>query len=839
MAKVRIFEWAKENNQRSNEVVKKLQAEGYKIRNHTDLVDDGILKELVKVKKEVPKPTQVKEVVNEEKKERKKPEVVSTSTEQPRRENNYKGQNPHPKSNYNNTTNPNYKPNSKPVNKPRGKVPAGGYPPPPRPDQRPGYKPNQGYQGKNPRPAGSATGGYRGNNNNTGQTNTTGGYNRGPRPPFNRNRPEPKTEELDPTTTKPVNAKKIPNNKKKKQTYDRFAQFDTKESNVRIDQKTRTQMKKDAAKEREAALAGQITIVKWSDDMTVGKFSNLLDIPAIDVISKLFELGIMTTINQLIDKESAEILCTDYNVEIVEDDSNQEFEFENLIPEFKEESMQKRAPIVTIMGHVDHGKTTLLDTIRNANVANKESGGITQHIGAYQVKHGNNYITFLDTPGHAAFSAMRSRGADITDITVIVVAADDGVMPQTKESVAHAKEAGTPIIVAVNKIDKEGAQPDRVMGELAELGITAEEWGGDVPFVNISAKQGTNIDALLEYIDVIAEMHEYKAPIDVPAYGTVIEAHLDKGKGSVATVLVEGGTMNLSDPIVIGHTYGSVRVMQDEYAKRHKKVGPSMPVQITGLKDVPFAGDKFVIMSDLKEAQMIGEKRTAMKSQKDRGGAHAMSLDELNAKIAEGEIKELPVIIKADVQGAVEALAASLESIDVNGVKVRVIYKAVGAITETDVMLASTSGAIMIGFNVRPDANSRQLIESEKIDIMLNNIIYKIIEEIEDSMKGMREKKYREDINGYARIDEVFKITGVGKIAGCIVTKGKILRSGKVRLVRDNIVIYDGELGQLKRFKDDVKEVVEGMDCGISIKGFEDLKKGDEFESYTLEEVEE
>jgi len=399
-------------------------------------------------------------------------------------------------------------------------------------------------------------------------------------------------------------------------------------------------MKKEAAKEREAALAGQTTVVKWADDMTVGKFANLLDIPALDVISKLFELGIMTTINQLIDKESAEILCTDYNVEIVEDDSNQEFEFENLIPEFKEDLMQKRAPIVTIMGHVDHGKTTLLDTIRNANVANKESGGITQHIGAYQVKHGDNYITFLDTPGHAAFSAMRSRGADITDITIIVVAADDGVMPQTKESVAHAKEAGTPIIVAVNKIDKEGAQPDRVMGELAELGIMAEEWGGDVPFVNISAKEGTNIDALLEYIDVIAEMHEYKAPVDVPAYGTVIEAHLDKGKGSVATVLVEGGTMNLSDPIVIGHTYGSVRVMQDEYAKRHKKVGPSMPVQITGLKDVPFAGDKFVIMSDLKEAQMIGEKRTAMKSQKDRGGAHAMSLDELNAKIAEGEIKE-------------------------------------------------------------------------------------------------------------------------------------------------------------------------------------------------------
>ncbi|MGL5020750.1 MAG: translation initiation factor IF-2, partial [Mycoplasmatales bacterium] len=548
-------------------------------------------------------------------------------------------------------------------------------------------------------------------------------------------------------------------------------------------------------------------------------------------------LGIMTTINQPIDKDSAEVLCTDYNVEIIEDDANQEFEFENLIPEYDVSQRQKRAPIVTIMGHVDHGKTTLLDTIRKANVANRESGGITQHIGAYQVKHGENYITFLDTPGHAAFSAMRSRGADITDITVIVVAADDGVMPQTKESVAHAKEAGTPIIVAVNKIDKEGAHPERVMGELAELGITSEEWGGDTPFVNISAKEGTNIEALLDYIDVIADMHEYTAPIDVPAYGTVIEAHLDKGQGSVATILVEGGSMSLQDPIVIGHTWGSVRVMQDEYGKRHKKVGPSMPVQITGLKEVPFAGDKFLIMADTKEAQMVGEKRSALKSQKDRRGAHAMSLDELNAKIAEGDVKELPVIIKADVQGSVEALSASLEAIEVNGVKVRVIYKSVGAINETDVMLASTSGAIMIGFNVRPDANSRQMIDAEKIELMLSNIIYKIIEEIEDSMNGMRERKYREDITGYARIDEVFKITGVGKIAGCVVTSGKITREGRVRLVRDNIVIYEGELGQLKRFKDEVKEVSDGMDCGISIKGFEDIKKGDEFEGYTLEEI--
>ncbi len=823
MAKVRIFQWAKENGKRSNEIVKKLQTDGIKVRNHTDIVEEAVLLSLYAVKEEIipasedPVEPIVEEIVEKEKEDNSEEDKVKV---EPKAKT---------ESGFIQPPKPLNATKSEVINKPRGKVPTGGYPPPPARDSNPA-----GFVGENPNRS-NATNGYRGNKNSAG---TSTGSVRG-RQPFSRGKPEPKQEELDPTTTKPVNAKKIPINKKKKTTYDRFAQFDIKESTVRIDQKTRTQMKKEARNDREQALANETTVIKWTDDMTVGKFSMLLKIPAVDVIGKLFELGILATINQPLVKESAEILCTDYNVEIVEDDSNQEYEFENLIPEYSEEEKTTRPPIVTIMGHVDHGKTTLLDSIRKTNLAAKESGGITQHIGAYQVEHNGRYITFLDTPGHAAFSAMRSRGADVTDITVLVVSADDGVMPQTKESIAHSKEAKTPLIVAINKIDKEGAQPDRVMSELADLGVLAEEWGGDVPFVKISALNSENIDGLLEYIEVVADMHEYKAPVEVPGYGTVIEAHLDKGKGSVATILVKGGSVELGDSIIIGHTWGSIRVMQDEYNVRHKKIGPSTPVQITGLKDVPHAGEKFLVMKDVKEAQMIGEKRSILKNLKDRNSAHAMSLDELNTKIAEGEIKELPIIIKCDVQGSVEALASSLEEIAVNGVKARIVYKGVGPINESDVMLASTSGSIIVGFNVRPDANSRQLIDSENVQLLLSNIIYNIIDEIEGSMTGMREIKYKEIITGYSTIIDVFKITGHGKVAGCTMTEGKITRVGKLRLIRDNIVIYEGDIGQLKRFKDDVSEVSDGMEFGMSIKGFEDLKKGDQFEGYILEEIQE
>ncbi len=900
MAKVRIFEWAKKNNHRSNEIVKKLKDEGHNVRNHTSTIDEEILRKLFNNKNNQSEKRHFNTGAGQANRDNRNDNRGGNNRDNRNdnrggynrdnqndnrggynRDNRNDNRGGYNRDNHNDNrggynrdnrndnrggynrdnrndnrggyNRDNRNDNRGGYNRDNRNDNRGGYNRDNRNDNRGGYnRGNQqggGYNRGNQQGGGynrgnQQGGGYRGNQQGGGyRGNQQGGGYRGnqqggQRRPFNRNNGQQNTTELEPTTTKPTTKKGTGGNKKRHQkSFDRFAMFDNKEAQLRgVDQKTKTQLKKEARVEREKELKNETTTVKWTDDMTVSKFADAIAIPAIDVISKLFELGIMATINQQLDKESAEILCTDYNVEIVEDDSNQEFEFENLIPKFEDEELENRPAIVTIMGHVDHGKTTLLDTIRNANVTARESGGITQHIGAYQVQHNNGAITFLDTPGHAAFTAMRARGAHVTDITVLVVAADDGVMPQTKEAIAHAKDAKTPLIVAVNKMDKEAANPDRVMSELAELGVLAEDWGGETPFVNISALNGDGIDALLDYIEVISEMHEYKAPYNTPGFGTVIEANLDKGRGSVATILVQGGEVEVGDAIVIGHTWGSIRVMQDEYGKRHKKVGPSMPVEITGLKDVPQAGDQFIIMKDAKEAQMIGEKRSEIKALKDRGRQHAMSLEELNAMIAEGDVKELPVVIKADVQGSVEALAASLEQIEVNGVKVRVVHRGVGAINESDVMLATAGNAILIGFNVRPDANARQLIDKEKIDLMLSNIIYNIIEEIEDSMKGMREKKYRQEILGYARVDEVFKITGVGKVAGCVVTSGKITRDCKVRLIREGVVVYDGDLGQLKRFKDDVKEVVEGMDCGMSFKDFNDIKKGDEFEGYILEE---
>ena len=796
MSKIRIFEWAKINGKKSSEIVKELQRLNYKVRNHTAIVEEDILREIfldnIKVSEPSEKVVIIKQTKKIETEKKDTPKPVKVEDKKP-----FVQKEP-------------LKPGEKPVYK---KTP-GNYPPPPRPLNRP----------NNGRPTGAKPG------------------DRPTYPKKDFKKPFPKktdgtSDALEPTTTKPTTKKGQQNNKKRTK-FDRFAQFDNKEANVYIDQKTRTQMKKDARLDRENEIKEQITKVVWTDDMTVGKFAQEITIPAVDIIAKLFELGILATMNQVLNKDSAEILCTDYNVEIIEDESNNEFEFDALISKHDDEKLEKRAPIVTIMGHVDHGKTTLLDTLRNSNVTDKESGGITQHIGAYRVEHNGNSITFLDTPGHAAFSAMRSRGADVTDITIIVVAADDGVMPQTREAIAHAKEAKKPLIIAVNKMDKPDATPDKVMSELAELGVLAEEWGGDVPFVKISALKGDGLDDLLEYIEVIAELHDYKAATNVPASGTVIEAHLDKGRGPVATILVQEGEILSGDPIVIGHTWGTIRKMDDEHGKVYKKAIASQPIQIMGLKDVPSAGEKFVIIKDVKEAQAIGEKRSSIKVSKDRNSAHAMSLEELNQKIAEGEVKELPIVIKADVQGSVEALASSLEDIDVNGVKARIVYKGVGAINESDVMLSMTSNAILIGFNVRPDNNARQLIQSENIELLLNNIIYKIIEEIEDSMTGMREKKYREEIIGTADVLEIFKISGVGKVLGAMATSGKITRASKIRLIREGIVMYDGEIGQLKRHKDEVKDVVEGMDFGISFKNYDDIKKGDQIEAYILEEEE-
>ncbi|WOO90752.1 translation initiation factor IF-2 [Mollicutes bacterium LVI A0078] len=831
MAKVRIHSWAKENGKSSIEVVKKLNASGHNVRNQTMPVEESVLNGLYKDGNSS-KPAA---------KENKPTSAQSTDkAERPTTNNNggYQGNNNNgERRQYNNNNNGERRQYNNNNNGERRQYNNnnGGYQGNNNNGERRQYNNNNGgYRGNN----NGGQGGYRGNNNGGYQGNNNGGQggyrgNQGGQGGYRGNNNGPaKTEGASAVEQKPTNNKRRTNTRKPN-TFDKFKQFDrNRENNRAFDGKTKTQIKKEAREERKEALKKETKVVKWSDDMTVSALGTEMGIPATDIVMKLFELGIMATMNQAIDLETAEIIATDYNIEFAEDDSNADLEFETLFPEFSEEETESRPPIVTIMGHVDHGKTTLLDTLRNANVTAKEAGGITQHIGAYQIDKDGFKVTFLDTPGHAAFTAMRARGANVTDITILVVAADDGVMPQTKEAVAHAKEAKSPLIVAVNKMDKPDANPDRVMSELAELGVLSEEWGGETPFVKISALKGEGLDELIDYIKVITDIHEFKAPYNTAGFGTVIEANLDKGRGPVATILMQGGHMSLSDNIVIGDTWGSIRVMQDEYGKRHKKIGPSMPVEITGLKDVPQAGDQFVIMEDAKQAQAIGEKRASIKAQKDRNSAHALSLEELNAKIAEGDIAELPVIIKADVQGSVEALAASLEKIDVNGVKVRVVQKGVGGINESDVLLATASNAIMIGFNVRPDANTRKIIEKEKIELMVDNVIYNIIEKIEDAMNGMRATKTIETIVGYAAVQEVFKITGVGKVAGAIVSSGKILRSGKLRLIREGVVIYDGEIGQLKRFKDDAKEVIEGQDFGISFKNFEDIKKGDELECY-------
>jgi len=490
------------------------------------------------------------------------------------------------------------------------------------------------------------------------------------------------------------------------------------------------------------------------------------------------------------------------------------------------------------MGHVDHGKTTLLDSIRNTRVTAGEAGGITQHIGAYQIVNNDKKITFLDTPGHAAFTTMRARGAQVTDITILVVAADDGVMPQTIEAINHAKAAEVPIIVAVNKVDKPTANPDRVMQELGEYGLYPEDWGGDTIFVQLSAIQGDGIDDLLEMIGLVSEVEELKANPDRAAVGTVIEAELDKSRGPAASLLVQNGTLEVGDSLVVGNTYGRVRAMVNDLGKRIKTAGPSTPVEITGLHDVPQAGDRFVVFKNEKQARQIGEKRQQENILKQRQDSKSVSLDNLFEQMKQGEMKDLNIIIKGDVQGSVEALAASLMKIDVEGVNVRIIHTAVGAINASDVTLAAASNGIIIGFNVRPDAGAKRAAEEENVDMRLHRIIYKVIEEIESAMKGLLDPEYEEQVIGQAEVRQTFKVSKVGTIAGSYVTDGKITRDASVRIIRDGIVIFEGELDTLKRFKDDAKEVAAGYECGITIEKFNDIKEGDIFEAFKMVEIE-
>ncbi|MBS4217709.1 translation initiation factor IF-2 [Bacillus sp. FJAT-49711] len=578
--------------------------------------------------------------------------------------------------------------------------------------------------------------------------------------------------------------------------------------------------------------------ITFSGSLTVGELAKKLHREPSELIKKLFLLGVIATINQELDKDAIELICTDYGVEVEEEIQIDTTDLEVYFTEDNEENLTERPSVVTIMGHVDHGKTTLLDSLRNTKVTAGEAGGITQHIGAYQIVANGKKITFLDTPGHAAFTTMRARGAKVTDITILVVAADDGVMPQTIEAINHAKAAEVPIIVAVNKMDKPTANPDRVMQELTEHGLVPEDWGGDTIFVPISALKGEGIDSLLEMVLLVSEVEEFKANPNRNAIGTVIEAQLDKGRGSVATLLVQNGTLKIGDPIVVGSTYGRVRAMVNDVGRRVKEAAPSTPVEITGLNDVPQAGDRFVVFDDEKTARQIGEVRAQEALLASRNESSRVSLDTLFEQMKQGEMKDLNVIVKADVQGSVEALAAALRQINVEGVNIKIIHTAVGAINESDITLAAASNAIVIGFNVRPDVNAKRAAESESVEVRLHRVIYKAIEEIEAAMKGMLDPEFEEKIIGQAEVRQTFKVSKIGTIAGSYVTDGKITRDSGVRLIRNGIVIYEGVIDDLKRYKDDVKEVSQGYECGITIKNFNDVKEEDIIEAYLMEEIE-
>ncbi|MGM9947465.1 translation initiation factor IF-2 [Floccifex sp.] len=583
----------------------------------------------------------------------------------------------------------------------------------------------------------------------------------------------------------------------------------------------------------------EVKKITYSDSLTVGQLADLMHKKSSEIIKFLFMMGNMSTINTVLSDEDIEIVCMEFGIEVEKEVVIEEDNIEEQIEAIQEDDSKlvSRPPIITIMGHVDHGKTTLLDTIRKTNVTSGEFGGITQHIGAYQVSVKGKKVTFLDTPGHEAFTAMRARGAQVTDIVVIVVAADDGVMPQTKEAIDHAKAAGVPIIVAVNKMDKQGANPDRILSEMAENGVMPEEWGGETIFVPISAKTGQGVSDLLETILLVAEMQELKANPDQLASGTVVEAKLDKGRGPVATLLVQRGTLNAGDSIVVGTSYGRIRKLTNDKGMEIKSAKPSMPVEIIGLNDVPRAGDVFMAYDSYKKAQEIASHRLEKQILKERNQTSAMSLEDLARKIDQGEMQEINILIKADVQGSAEALKASIEKLEVGNVRVNVIRSTVGTITESDIMLATASNALIYGFNIRPNATIRKKAEEEGVEIRLHNIIYKALEELEAAMQGLLAPVYEEVVIGQAEVRQTYKVSKVGTIAGCKVTYGIAKRDSKIRLIRDGIVVYTGQLGSLRRFENDVKEVNTGFECGMTIANFNDIKIDDIIEMYEDQEV--
>lgn len=594
--------------------------------------------------------------------------------------------------------------------------------------------------------------------------------------------------------------------------------------------------------EDEVAAGSGLPTVSVDGKLTVQELANSLEKPATEIIMKLMKMGTMATINQELNFEIASLVAKDYGFELVEGDASEKeaAEIDALmeIEEDKEEDLVKRPPVVTVMGHVDHGKTSLLDAIRSTSVTTNEAGGITQHIGASEVTINGEKIVFLDTPGHEAFTSMRARGAQVTDMAILVVAADDGIMPQTIEAINHAKAAEVPIIVAINKIDKPAANVDRVKQELADQGLLVEDWGGDVISVPVSARQKTNIDTLLEMILLVAEVEELKANHNKRAVGTVIEAELDKGRGPVATVLVQGGTLKVGDPIVAGTASGKVRAMINDKGRRVKTAGPSTAVEILGLSEVPQGGDQFVAVATDKIARSVAEKRQHIAREEMLKSNQRVSLDEFFSQMSDADVKELNLVVKADVQGSVQAVKQSLEKLSNEEVMVKVIHGGVGAVTESDVMLARASNAIIIGFNVRPVATAEVMAKKEEVDVRTYTIIYKAIEDVQAAMTGMLDPEYIDEDTGKAEVRETFKISGVGTVAGCYVLSGKIFRNGKVRVVRDGFIIHEGEIAALKRFKDDAKEVNHGYECGITITNFNDLKEGDIIEAYVTKEVE-
>ncbi|EAG0423921.1 translation initiation factor IF-2 [Listeria monocytogenes] len=780
MSKVRVYEYAKEHQVSSKKVIEALKDLGIEVANHMSTINENALRQL-------------DNAIDGTNKKAEAPKKETTSNEN----GNSKGPN---KPNMTNSNEKSNKPNNpagqanKPAtaNKSQGAKPA---------TNKPANTSKQTQSSGNQQQAG---GQKRNNNNNS---NRPGGGN--PNRPGGNNRPN-----------RGGNFNNKGRNTKKKGKLNHSTVPPTPPKPKELPEK-----------------------IVFSESLTVAELAKKLYREPSELIKKLFMLGVVATINQSLDKDAIELICDDYGVQVEEeikvDVTDLDVYFENELNEAVDESkLVERPPVVTIMGHVDHGKTTLLDSLRNTKVTLGEAGGITQHIGAYQLEIHDKKITFLDTPGHAAFTAMRARGAQITDITILVVAADDGVMPQTIEAINHAKAAGMPIIVAVNKIDKPQANPDRVMQELTEYELVPEAWGGDTIFAPISAKFGEGLENLLDMILLVSEVEELKANPDRRAIGSVIEAELDKGRGPVATLLVQDGTLNIGDPIVVGNTFGRVRAMVNDLGRRVKKVGPSTPVEITGLNDVPQAGDRFVVFEDEKTARNIGETRASRALVAQRSATNRVSLDNLFEHMKAGEMKEVNVIIKADVQGSVEALAASLRKIVVEGVNVKIIHTAVGAINESDITLAAASNAIVIGFNVRPTAQAREAAENESVDIRLHRVIYKAIDEIEAAMKGMLDPEFQEKIIGQAQVRQTINVSKVGTIAGCYVTDGKITRDSGVRIIRDGIVVFEGEIATLKRFKDDAKEVAKGYECGITVQNFNDIKEDDVIEAYVMEEIE-